>query len=693
MTGSSSTSDSHARRVASWAVLLGGLVGALLSLASADWHRRALFDAWQRLAPRAIASDRVAVVLIDSLSLDAVGPWPWSRYYMARLTENIAAQDAKAIAFDTIFAEPDALNPANFVSLYPEIDRTLKARVKQLQTLDSEFAEVMVSSRVPVVLSRVGVDRDGSDPAEISSILSSITGKPPHGTPRLRQSLASIPELDTAAPEHAYINGPPDSDSIVRRVPLSIIVAGQAMPGMAVELARLAASEENLHWQGRTLLLGKTKLPADESGSLPIRMGYFPEAATYSAAEVLAGKVEPHSFTGKVVLIGLGGEGSADIVGTPLQTAVFGVLIQAQAVDAMLKAEWLARPPWMFWAEIGASLLLLFLVLVANGMRGSIQFAIAGGFALALPVASFLAFDRANLLFDPVRPIMIGFFASVAMWITLYILGRAERTRLAAALVEERVAGAEREGELKAARRIQQGMVPSAERLAALDPRAEIGAVLRPAKSVGGDFYDALMLGPDRLLVVVGDVTGKGVPAALYMALSKALSKSVLSRSVGDGESDLGEAVAALNGELMAEDEDQMGVTMLVGVLDCASGEIAFVNAGHENPLVVRADGTVETLPLRGGPPLCVVDFPYPEEHARLAPGDTLVLISDGATEAHDAAEAPLGLEGVIHALRSEGVMPATERAGDLADRIRAFEGDTEPSDDLTIVTIRYRGG
>ena len=195
-----------------------------------------------------------------------------------------------------------------------------------------------------------------------------------------------------------------------------------------------------------------------------------------------------------------------------------------------------------------------------------------------------------------------------------------------------------------------------------------------------------------------GDVTGKGVPAALYMALSKALSKSVLSRSVGDaaggdsGGADLGEAVAALNRELMAEADDEMGVTMLVGVLDCASGEVAFVNAGHENPLVVRVDGTVETLPLRGGPPFCVVDFPYPEERARLHPGDTLVLITDGATEAQDASQALLGLEGVIAALRGEGEMPATERAEDLADRIRGFEGDTEPSDDLTILVIQYRG-
>ena len=691
----SARADGRARRIAGWAVLLGGIVGALLSLATADWHRRTLFDEWQRLAPRQIASDRVAVVLIDSLSLEAVGPWPWPRYYMARLTEKIAQQQPKAIGFDMVFAEPDALNPQNFAGLYPdELDPATRAKVTSLPTMDAILAGVF--GRSPVVLARSVTDHDGVDPATML-VDPPIRGTPPRGTFHQKQILASLPEIDGVALAHGLVNGPPDNDGIVRRVPLTIIAGTQAMPGFAAELARLGLGADDLAWQGRTLTIGNRVLQADETANLPFRMGHLSGSAVASAAEVLGGKVRPDAFTGKVVLIGLGAEGTADIVATPLQTEVFGVLVQAQAVDAMMAGGWLARPGWVVWSEVAASLVLLILVLAAGGMRAYWQLGVAFALAVALPIVSFFAFDRANVLFDPVRPIMVGVCASIAMWITLFALARAERARLAAQLVEQRVSAAEQEGELKAARRIQMGMVPNAASLTALDPRAEIGAVLRPAKSVGGDFYDALMLGPDRLLFVVGDVTGKGVPAALYMALSKALSKSVLSRSVGDDhangtKADLGEAVAALNRDLMAEADEEMGVTMLVGVLDCASGEVAFVNAGHENPLVVRADGSVETLALRGGPPFCVVDFPYPEERARLASGDTLVLITDGATEAQDASQALLGLEGVIAALRGEGEMPATERAEDLADRIRGFEGDTEPSDDLTILVIQYRG-
>ena len=687
----SAQSDGRARRIAGWAVLLGGIVGALLSLATADWHRRTLFDEWQRLAPRHIASDKVAVVLIDSLSLDAVGPWPWPRYYMARLTEAIAQQQPKAIGFDIVFAEPDALNPRNFASLYPdELDPATRTAITSLPTMDAILADVF--GRSPVVLARSVTDHDGVDPATML-VDPPIRGTPPRGTLRQTQILASLSEIDGVALAHGLVNGPPDDDGIVRRVPLTIMAGNQAMPGFAVELARIGLGAEDLAWQGRALTIGTSVLQADETANLPFRMGHLSESAVASAAEVLGGKVRPDAFKAKVVLIGLGAEGTADIVATPLQTEVFGVLVQAEAVDAMMSGSWLARPGWVVWSEMTASLVLLILVLGAGGLRAYWQLGVAFALAIMLPIVSFFAFDRANLLFDPVRPIMVGVCASIAMWITLFALARAERARLAVQVVEQRVSAAEQEGELKAARRIQMGMVPNATSLTALDPRAEIGAVLRPAKSVGGDFYDALMLGPDRLLFVVGDVTGKGVPAALYMALSKALSKSVLSRSVADAQgSDLGVAVAALNRDLMAEADDEMGVTMLIGVLDCATGEVTFVNAGHENPLVVRADGTVETLALRGGPPFCVVDFPYPEERATLGPADTLVLISDGATEAQDASQALLGLEGVIAALRGEGEMPAIERATDLADRIRGFEGDTEPSDDLTILVIRYGG-
>ena len=285
MTASSSKSDGNlvegrARRIVGWAVVLGGILGALLSLTMGDSWRRSLFDEWQRAAPRTIAPDRVAVVLIDSLSLEAVGPWPWPRYYIARLTEGIAVQQPKAIGFDVIFAEPDALNPGNFADLYRELDPASAARVRALPTMDETLAKIIGSA--PVLLARLGVKRDGLDPATLL-VDPAVAGNPPSGLPAYKQVLASIPELDDVALAHAMINGPPDDDGNVRRVPLAVMAGKQTMPGFAVELARLGADAAELKWRGNTLALGNRLLPADAGGRLAIRMGHVPSASTFSA--------------------------------------------------------------------------------------------------------------------------------------------------------------------------------------------------------------------------------------------------------------------------------------------------------------------------------------------------------------------------------------------------------------------------
>ena len=107
---------------------------------------------------------------------------------------------------------------------------------------------------------------------------------------------------------------------------------------------------------------------------------------------------------------------------------------------------------------------------------------------------------------------------------------------------------------------------------------------------------------------------------------------------------------------------------------------------------MVRAGGAAQVVPMRGGPPLCVIDCSYPTEEVKLTVGETLVLITDGATEAQNNSAALFGVERVIVALQDQDAGTAWERVKDLADRVRAFEGDTEPSDDLTILALRWCG-
>lgn len=667
------------------AVTLGGLAGALLSLVVAEPVRRALFDEWQVLSPRKIDADKVAVVLIDRESLAAVGPWPWPRYYLARLAETIAAQKPRAIAFDMIFPEADRLNPDRFAALYPELDAASAAAIAALPSMDASFAQVLGAA--PVVLGRLGIDSGGNDPKALF-VDPEVDGRPPPHTATFANVLSSIPELDDVALGHAMLNGPPDEDGVVRRVPLTVLAGDRPMPGLAAELARIAAAAPRLSWRGRTAVIGRHVLPADEAGQLQLRFGHFPEAARFSAAQVLGKALPPRALDGRIVLIGLGAEGIADLVATPLETEGYGIFVQAQAVDAMLKGGWLSRPGWLPAWEWGFGALLALLVALAGTLGRRWPWVLAGMIGLALPLKSWLLFDGAGLLFDPLRPAMIGTGAALALALLFAQRGRAERAQLGRALMEQRITSAVQEGELQAARAIQLGMVPTRERLAALDPRLRASATLEPAHSVGGDFYDAIRIDADNLLFLVGDVTGKGVPAALYMALSKTLAKSVLVRERGG----LAHAVNTLNLELMRDADDAMGLTMLVVLANCVTGELTMVNAGHENPILLRPGRAPETVPMEGGPPFCVLEFDYPEERMTLQPADTMVLITDGVTEAQDAQGRLFGLDGALATLGKCKANSPDAIVTNLAEAVRSFEYPTEPSDDLTIFALSYRG-
>lgn len=264
--------------------------------------------------------------------------------------------------------------------------------------------------------------------------------------------------------------------------------------------------------------------------------------------------------------------------------------------------------------------------------------------------------------------------------------------RLQRYLVEMEAATAARErveGELSAARDIQVGMLPRT--FPPFPDRGDIDifALLESAKHVGGDLYDYLLIDDHRLFFVVGDVSGKGVPAALFMAMTTTLFKA----SALSGR-DTGQIMTRVNAELSRDNAGQMFVTAFAGILDLRTGAVEYSDGGHEAPFVVRADGSVERLAKQPGLALGVMDdTAYATAKFRLAPGDALVLFTDGvseATDAHDALYTIPRIEAALAAARSE--RSARNIAEGLAQDVRVFVGEVPQSDDIAILVIRYEG-
>jgi serine phosphatase RsbU (regulator of sigma subunit)/anti-sigma regulatory factor (Ser/Thr protein kinase) len=239
------------------------------------------------------------------------------------------------------------------------------------------------------------------------------------------------------------------------------------------------------------------------------------------------------------------------------------------------------------------------------------------------------------------------------------------------------------EQELEVARLIQQNFLPK--ELPAL-AGWQVAAYYRPAREVGGDFYDVIPLPDDRVGFVIGDVTDKGVPAALVMAATRSVLRASAQRLVNPGE-----VLERVNEHLCPDMPEKMFVTCLYGVLEPASGRFRFANAGHDLPYVKTADGSVE-LRARGMPLGLMPGMPYEEKEMVLAPGDSLLLHSDGVVEAHD----PEG--GMFGFPRLKQAVADYPGGGELIDRVLAdlqthTGPDAEQEDDITMVTLQRAAG
>jgi sigma-B regulation protein RsbU (phosphoserine phosphatase) len=261
-------------------------------------------------------------------------------------------------------------------------------------------------------------------------------------------------------------------------------------------------------------------------------------------------------------------------------------------------------------------------------------------------------------------------------------------------LEELRKADADREHlivvqrDLQTAAEIQRSFLPPPLPTAPGDPFT-LHATMLPARAVGGDFYDYFPLGADRLGVVIGDVSGKGVPAALFMAVSRTLTRTIARSGCKPGE-----CLAEVNRQLLLQGDGSaaMFVTLFYGVLDTVSGELLYSSGGHLPPYVLGAGGGLEALTGRGRLVGALNDATWQTWRAQLRPGDTLFLYTDGITEARNAAEGFFLRQGLEEALRA-GDRSAPERlVRSVLDRVRQFAVGRPQSDDLTALALCYAG-
>ena len=233
--------------------------------------------------------------------------------------------------------------------------------------------------------------------------------------------------------------------------------------------------------------------------------------------------------------------------------------------------------------------------------------------------------------------------------------------------------------DLDAARLIQESCLPNREVLESVE-NAEVDAFILPAKEVGGDFYDVVTLDGGRCAFIVADVSGKGVPASLFAMRAKTL----VSERLRDGD-DIPGCLESVNRSLMEGNKGCMYVTLSLCIL-CPDGTVTCSSAGHPPPLI-RRDGNVSMAEAAGGRMLGVLPSKYGQWTTRLGPGDTLLMYTDGATDAEDRSGTQFGMKRLMEAFSASGESPCEK----VSSAITGFSKGVDQADDLTLMSITRR--
>ncbi len=380
--------------------------------------RDQLFDLYQRSAPRGYdARTPVRIVDIDDASIAKLGQWPWPRTQVAALVDRLRGAGAAAIAFDIVFSEGDRTSAEAFVAGIADAARRTAVRtaLEGARSNDAALAEAL--GPAPVVLGLV-LTQDGADPSFVAPYgMAQAGGDAVAFVPRFGGAVVPLPSLVERAAGLGALNWLPDGDQTVRRVPLLLSLGGRLVPSLALESLRVAqgASTFLVRADARggvdSVRVGAVTVPSAPTGDMRVRFtGHRPERFI-PAQRVLAGGFDRGEVEGRIVIVGSSSAGLTDIRATPVDPAMPGVEVQAQAIEGLLAGTRLLRPAWSVVELYGGAALALALAATLPLVPAMASAATAALGTGAIVGASWWAFRDRQLLIDPIMPSAMLLFA------------------------------------------------------------------------------------------------------------------------------------------------------------------------------------------------------------------------------------------------------------------------------------------
>ena len=430
--------------VAIGAMLLAATLTRLFDPAPITRLRLLAFDTFQQISPR--QSDRtypVRIIDIDEASIAAIGQWPWRRDVMARLVDALHALGARVIAFDFVFpnANRDAVMELPLaVRNDPELQPLIR-KLRMLPSGDKRFANSLQGR--PVVLGVIGRAGVATKPTVARAGFALLGAAPDRYVPGFSAVTSNLPALQKAAAGIGALNWFPEHDQIVRKVPMLVRLGRQLMPSLTAETMRLSLSASTIVVRSSTaggetgfggetgitsVRIGKIQVPTDQGGQVWLSFAPHDRERFRSAADVLTGRIPRNDIEDRIVVIGTSAPGLFDLRATPLDAALAGVEVHAQALEQMLFGRPLRRPDYSAGMEITlmllAGLVLAIFIYRAGAFAGAILGAVTIGIVM---IGAWWAYTGHGLLIDPVYPGLT--LTGVYIFGTVFFYFQTERER------------------------------------------------------------------------------------------------------------------------------------------------------------------------------------------------------------------------------------------------------------------------
>ena len=595
------------------------------------------FDLYQKVFPLQKQDSEVVIIDIDEESLGKFGQFPWSRSVFANIIDQVKVTEPKAIGFDVFFTEKDKQSPEEIIKSYNLIPTDV-VQFQNIKSHDEVFREALEKSKSVIAVLGSNVSSHGTYDRSAKAKFLSKGGDPKQFTYSFPYSIGSLEQLEKSAKGLGSISFLDQTDGIIRSLPLIVRFNEKLYPTMGLEMVRVGGNQKNLYVElnevGITRISSRPhRISSDPNGIIWIRYKKSLKNQYISASSVFDGKFDNKLFKDKYVLIGASAQGLFDLVKIPLGVTIPGVEVHANVIENILDQSYLIRNPNTYVFE------LLFSIIVAcvtfffsQRIKPKFSLSIFFGSFILVVVIGFSIFLFRSELIDISYPI---FMLTVTFLTGLYFRFVEENKIALANLQKEAKLLKERE----LAGEVQKSLFPDISRFENF-----IYATNVPARDVSGDYFDVVNVNKTEYFFTLADVSGKGIKAGMYMAKASSIFRTLSNLSYP-----LEKVVFGVNNELVAAKFKGMFVTAVFGKFNIDTGDVTFVNAGHESIMVFDRNKKFDFIKSEL-PPIGIVKY-FTETMVKSKTinlkDKTFVVYTDGVTEGYLRNGEELGADGV----------------------------------------------